>query len=67
MLNGAHIHGLYTDSYASNHRLSQSDSVLMKQAYDLCLPTSPNPDIRNEHIFTPKAKELINCLKAINI
>lgn len=66
MLNRAHMHGLYTDSYAPNRKFSQIESDSVKQAYELCSPTSPNPDILNEHLFTPKTKELINCLKAIH-
>lgn len=67
MLQGSHIHGLYTDSYAPSRRLSSDESDLIRQAYELCTPASPNPDIRNERLFTPKVKELVHCLKAIHI
>ncbi|GAA5805026.1 hypothetical protein HPULCUR_010539 [Helicostylum pulchrum] len=47
-------------------RYSSEEIELLKEARELCNKTSTEPDLNNDHLFTPKIKELINCLTVIH-
>ncbi|KAG2230115.1 hypothetical protein INT48_006272 [Thamnidium elegans] len=51
---------VYSRKYSSN------ENQLLKEARQLCEIASSEPDINNDHLFTPKIRELINCLTAIH-
>ncbi|CEP11830.1 hypothetical protein [Parasitella parasitica] len=63
----AATNGLFTPTlYDHEHKLSPEHKERLKQAYDMCAFVTPtDPDVRNERLFTPKAKALIDCLKEI--
>lgn len=47
-------------------RYSSEEIQLLNEARQLCNISCPEPDINNVHLFTPKIKELINCLIVIH-
>lgn len=67
ILYNANKNGLFTPSmYTQEQTLTKVERQLLKEAYDLCNTSIPSvPDIRNEHLFTPKAKVLVDYLKNI--
>ncbi|KAI8637061.1 putative dicer-like protein [Parasitella parasitica] len=67
ILQKAAVNGLFTPTlYDPERKLTTYHKGLLKEAYDMSSFATPtDPNIRNERLFTPKAKTLIDCLQEI--